>query len=75
MSSSSRRKPAVMATVRGTLTPSVYVRRGEEKTVLLDERWERLIAGGHVEVVATYRIPAKPAKPTQPPVVRDADDG
>jgi len=75
MSSSSRRKPALMATVRGTATPSVYLARGVEKTVVFDERWERRVAAGHVEVVATYRIPAAP-KPAKPAVSRpDPDDG
>lgn len=79
---SSSKKATTLVTVRGSITPSVYLARGKEKTVVLDEHWQRLITRGHVDLVESYDIPAeKPARrkskprtePVDPPAEQPVD--
>lgn len=49
-----------VVTVRGSITPSVYLGRGKERTVVLDKHWQRLIDTGRVEVVGRYTVAANP---------------
>lgn len=41
-------------TLRGTTTPCVELKRGEERTVIFTDHVQRLITGGFVEVVAWH---------------------
>src|SRR5512139_2564288 len=47
-------------TIRGTTTPCVELKRGEERTVVFSDHVQRLINGGFVEVVSWHDSYSEP---------------
>lgn len=59
-------KPVVLVEVTGSITPSVILARGESRTVVLDDVWQRRIDRGYVTVTARHEIKPAPAKKRAP---------
>jgi len=59
-------KPVVVVEITGSITPSVILPRGESRTVVLDDVWQRRIDRGFVTVTARHEIKPAPAKKRTP---------
>lgn len=55
-------KPVVLVEITGSITPSVLLARGESRTVVLDDVWQRRIDRGYVTVTARHEIKPVPRK-------------
>lgn len=56
----------VVVTIKGSLTPSVVVPRGEERTVILTPRIQRLIDRGYVTVTERHVVKGSPKTTPKP---------
>lgn len=65
---------ATIVTIRGSLTPSVVLKRDQFKTVQLTERVQRLIDRGFVEVVETHEVDDVPEQTSDEGKGEPADD-